>query len=97
MEGMLNILEPLSKLGGRGDAYLCNGHRMIRNSRHRWLRSEFEAIWATSGYLKKKKNPEEIWGPGVGCHCVCWCPGVCEHVRVHACTRDCQGGIQARE
>lgn len=56
MEGMLNILEPLSKLGGRGDAYLCNGHRMIRNSRHRWLRSEFEAIWATSGYLKKKKS-----------------------------------------
>lgn len=56
MEGMLNILEPLSKLGGRGDAYLCNGHRMIRNSRHRWLHSEFEAIWATSGYLKKKKK-----------------------------------------
>lgn len=53
MEGMPNIL---SKLGGSGDAYLCNGHRRIRNLRHRWLRSEFEVIWPTSGYLKRKKK-----------------------------------------
>lgn len=77
---MLNILEALSKLGGRGDTYLSGGHRRIRNSRHPWLPSEFEAIWALSGYLKKKKkSPKEVWCPGVGHHCVCKCVCPCRY------------------
>lgn len=71
MEGMLNILEALSKLGGRGDTYLRGGHWRIRNSRRHWLpREPFGLYQAVS---KKKKSPKDVWCPGVGRHCVCEC------------------------
>jgi hypothetical protein len=68
MEGMLNILKALSKLGGRGDTYLCGGHRRIRNSRHHWLPSEPFGFYQA---VLKKKCPKDVWCPGVGRHCVC--------------------------